>query len=99
MFAADIVIIFIVFIGVSYILFGKKKDVKEDSKILDAIMNIIFVIIIAFIFLPWLPGLLFYVFGIWFFSITCYSILNNFYTPLVNLMLISLLYKIKGLCA
>ncbi len=25
MFAADIVIIFIVFIGVSYILFGKKK--------------------------------------------------------------------------
>ncbi len=22
---------------------------------------------------------------IWFFSITCYSILNNFYTPLVNL--------------
>ncbi len=36
---------------------------------------------------------------IWFFSIACYPVLNNFYTPLVNLMLISLLYKIKGLCA
>lgn len=27
MFVADIVIMFVVFIGVSYILFGKKKDV------------------------------------------------------------------------
>ncbi len=92
----DVVIIFAVFIGVCYIFFGKKKNVKEDSKILDAIMNIIFVIIIACIFFPWLPGLLFY---FWFFSIACYSILSNFYTPLINLMLISLLYKIKGLCA
>ncbi|RKV47862.1 hypothetical protein [Helicobacter pylori] len=56
-------IIFIVFIGVSYILFGKEKNVKKDSKILDAIMNIIFVIIVACIFFPWLPMLLFYVFG------------------------------------
>ncbi|PUD53872.1 hypothetical protein [Helicobacter pylori] len=63
MFAADIVIIFIIFFGVSFILFGKEKNVKKDSKILDAIMNIIFVIIIAFIFLPWLPMLLFYIFG------------------------------------
>ncbi|WRB43396.1 hypothetical protein KVM34_01055 [Helicobacter pylori] len=65
MFAADVVIIFAVFIGVSYILFGKKKNVKKDSKILDAIMNIIFVIIVACIFFPWLPGLLLYlVFGL-----------------------------------
>ncbi|WQS67462.1 hypothetical protein KVD11_00855 [Helicobacter pylori] len=63
MFATDVVIIFIVLIGVSYILFRNKKNVKEDSKILDAIMNIIFVIIVACIFFPWLPGLLFYMFG------------------------------------
>ncbi|GAA8501723.1 hypothetical protein HpNP99_02620 [Helicobacter pylori] len=63
MFAADIVIIFIVFIGVSYILFGKEKNVKKGSKILDAMMNIIFVIIVACIFFPWLPGLLFCIFG------------------------------------
>ncbi|MGL2700257.1 hypothetical protein ACQJ8E_00260 [Helicobacter pylori] len=37
--------------------------VKKDSKILDAIMNIIFVIIVVCILFPWLPGLLFYVFG------------------------------------
>ncbi len=78
MFVSDIVIIFVVFIGVSYILFGKKKNVKKDSKILDAIMNIIFVIIVVCILFPWLPGLLFY--DIWFFSIACYSILSNFYT-------------------
>ncbi|MGL2578762.1 hypothetical protein ACQJ6A_06645 [Helicobacter pylori] len=63
MFASDVVIIFIIFFGVSFILFGKEKNVKKDSKILDAIMNIIFVIIVAFIFLPWLPGLLFHIFG------------------------------------
>ncbi|WP_254697026.1 hypothetical protein [Helicobacter pylori] len=63
MFATDIVIIFVVFIGVSYILFGKKKGVKEDSKFYKTIMNIIFVIIVACIFFPWLPMLLFYVFG------------------------------------
>ncbi|WP_243875813.1 hypothetical protein [Helicobacter pylori] len=62
MFVADIAIIFVVFIGVCYILFGKQKNVKKDSKILDAIMNIIFVIIVACIFFPWLPGLLFYIF-------------------------------------
>ncbi len=32
MFASDVVIIFIVLIGVCYILFGKKKNIKEDSK-------------------------------------------------------------------
>ncbi|WP_332245947.1 hypothetical protein [Helicobacter pylori] len=63
MFASDVVIIFIIFFGVSFILFGKEKNVKKDSKILDAIMNIIFVIIIACIFFPWLPGLLLYIFG------------------------------------
>ncbi|MGL2569873.1 hypothetical protein ACQJ5N_05780 [Helicobacter pylori] len=60
MFASDVVIIFIIFFGVSFILFGKKKNVKKDSKILDAMMNIIFVIIVACIFFPWLLGLLFY---------------------------------------
>ncbi|GAA7473623.1 hypothetical protein ckin120_02470 [Helicobacter pylori] len=75
MFASDVVIIFIIFFGVSFILFGKEKNVKKDSKILDAIMNIIFVIIVVCILFPWLPGLLFF----WFFSIACYSILNNFY--------------------
>ncbi|MDO7807289.1 hypothetical protein [Helicobacter pylori] len=50
--------ILIIFFGVSFILFGKEKNVKKDSKILDTIINIIFVIIIAFIFLPWLPMLL-----------------------------------------
>ncbi|MDO7811982.1 hypothetical protein Q6A65_04845 [Helicobacter pylori] len=63
MFASDVVIIFIIFFGVSFILFGKEKKDKKDSKILDAIMNIIFVIIVACIFFPWLPELLFYVFG------------------------------------
>ncbi|GAA8663097.1 hypothetical protein HpDR79_02680 [Helicobacter pylori] len=76
MFASDVVIILIIFFGVSFILFGKEKNVKKDSKILDAIMNIIFVIIVVCILFPWLPGLLFY---IWFFSIACYSILSNFY--------------------
>ncbi|MGN8522415.1 hypothetical protein ACR9M2_04875 [Helicobacter pylori] len=65
MFAADVVIIFIVFIGVSFILFGKKKDVKKDSKILDfildIIMNIIIYIVVIAIFFPWVLGLLFYV--------------------------------------
>ncbi|GAA7609994.1 hypothetical protein HpMMM21_06270 [Helicobacter pylori] len=64
MFVADIAIIFVVFIGVCYILFGKQKNVKKDSKILDTMMNIIFVIIVACIFFPWLPGLLFYIFGL-----------------------------------
>ncbi|MFP6219186.1 hypothetical protein ACLGC2_03935 [Helicobacter pylori] len=63
MFASDVIIIFIIFFGVSFILFGKEKNVKKGSKILDAIMNIIFVIIVACIFFPWLPGLLFYIFG------------------------------------
>ncbi|MFB1292516.1 hypothetical protein ACEWYB_00605 [Helicobacter pylori] len=63
MFVADIAIIFVVFIGVVLFFFGKEKNVKKDSKILDAIMNIIFVIIVACIFFPWLPGLLFYIFG------------------------------------
>lgn len=55
-------------------------------------MNIIFVIIVVCILFPWLPGLLFY---IWFFSIACYSILSNFYTPLINLILISLLLRLR----
>ncbi|RPF69506.1 hypothetical protein EGV97_04525, partial [Helicobacter pylori] len=54
MFASDVVIILIIFFGVSFILFGKEKKDKKGSKILDAIMNIIFVIIVACIFCPWL---------------------------------------------
>ncbi|MGN8426040.1 hypothetical protein ACR9LR_05295 [Helicobacter pylori] len=64
MFASDVITIFIIFFGVSFILFGKEKNVKKDSKILDAIMNIIFVIIVACILFPWLPGLLFFIFGL-----------------------------------
>ncbi|MGL2423379.1 hypothetical protein ACOWMV_04820 [Helicobacter pylori] len=64
MFASDVIIIFIIFFGVSFILFGKEKNVKKDSKILDAIMNIIFVIIVVCILFPWLPGLLFFIFGL-----------------------------------
>ncbi|GAA8624405.1 hypothetical protein KYTH78_01510 [Helicobacter pylori] len=60
MFAADIVIIFIVFIGVGYILFGKKKDVKEDSKFYKTMMNIIFTIVAVIILCPWMLMVLFY---------------------------------------
>ncbi|GAB0001936.1 hypothetical protein VN1220_08340 [Helicobacter pylori] len=60
MFAADIVIIFIVFIGVGYILFGKKKDVKEDSKFYKIMMNIIFTIVAVIILCPWMLMVLFY---------------------------------------
>ncbi|MFT2676753.1 hypothetical protein [Helicobacter pylori] len=60
MFAADVVIIFIVFIGVSYILFGKKKGVKEDSKFHKTMMNIIFTITAAIILCPWILMVLFY---------------------------------------
>ncbi|MFP6258308.1 hypothetical protein ACLGDM_01965 [Helicobacter pylori] len=64
MFASDVVIIFIIFFGVSFILFGKEKNVKKDSKILDTVMNIIFVIIVVCILFPWLLGLLFFIFGL-----------------------------------
>ncbi|GAA9530908.1 hypothetical protein BTM474_04830 [Helicobacter pylori] len=60
MFATDVVIIFIVLIGVSYILFGKKKDVKEDSKFHKTMMNIIFTITAAIILCPWILMVLFY---------------------------------------
>ncbi|WP_231170457.1 hypothetical protein [Helicobacter pylori] len=60
MFVADVVIIFIVFIGVSYILFGKKKDVKEDSKFYKTMMDIIFTITAAIILCPWILMVLFY---------------------------------------
>ncbi|GAA7722888.1 hypothetical protein [Helicobacter pylori] len=60
MFAADIVIIFIVFIGVSYVLFGKKKDVKEDSRFYKTMMNIIFTIVAVIILCPWILMVLFY---------------------------------------
>ncbi|MGT0076222.1 hypothetical protein V5H54_00265 [Helicobacter pylori] len=60
MFAADVVIIFIVFIGVSYILFGKKKDIKEDSKFYKTMMNVIFTITAVIILCPWILMVLFY---------------------------------------
>nr|WP_240649807.1 hypothetical protein [Helicobacter pylori] len=50
--------------GVVLFFFGKEKNVKKGSKILDAIMNIIFVIIVVCILFPWLPGLLFFIFGL-----------------------------------
>ncbi|GAA9868833.1 hypothetical protein VN0644_11330 [Helicobacter pylori] len=56
----DVVIIFIVFIGVSYILFGKKKGVKEDSKFYKTMMNIIFTIVAVIILCPWILMVLFY---------------------------------------
>ncbi|MFP6081219.1 hypothetical protein ACLF84_01380 [Helicobacter pylori] len=70
MFSAAGVTIFIIFCfvvllffgGVVLFFFGKEKT------ILDAMMNIIFVIIVACIFCPWLlgwlPGLLFFIFGL-----------------------------------
>ncbi|MFP6281902.1 hypothetical protein ACLGEC_03755 [Helicobacter pylori] len=60
MFVADVVIIFAVFIGVSYILFGKKKNVKEDSKFHKTIMNIIFTIVAVIVLCPWILMVLFY---------------------------------------
>ncbi|GAA8612870.1 hypothetical protein HpDR69_04680 [Helicobacter pylori] len=60
MFAADIKIIFIVFIGVSYILFGKEKDIKEDSKFHKTIMNIVFTIAVVIVLCPWILMVLFY---------------------------------------
>ncbi|MGN8366801.1 hypothetical protein ACR9J1_00275 [Helicobacter pylori] len=62
MFASDVVIILIIFFGVSFILFGKENNVKKDSKILDIIMNIIIFITVIVIFFPWVFMLLFYVF-------------------------------------
>ncbi|EQL70216.1 hypothetical protein N407_04585 [Helicobacter pylori FD662] len=61
MFATDIVIIFIVFIGVSYILFGKKKNVKEDPKFHKTIMNIIFTIATVIVLCPWVMMILFWI--------------------------------------
>ncbi|WP_237392886.1 hypothetical protein [Helicobacter pylori] len=66
MFSAAGVTIFIIFCfvvlsffgGVVLFFFGKEKT------ILDAIMNIIFVIIVVCILFPWLPGLLFFIFGL-----------------------------------
>lgn len=52
MFAADVVIIFIVLIGVCYILFGKKKNIKEDSKFHKTIMNIVFTIAVVIVLCP-----------------------------------------------
>ncbi|GAA7981575.1 hypothetical protein HpCS12_12640 [Helicobacter pylori] len=60
MFATDVVIIFIVLIGVSYIFFGKKKDVKEDPKFYKTIMNIIFAIVVVIVLCPWILMVLFY---------------------------------------
>ncbi len=67
MFASDVITIFIIFFGVSFILLGKEKNVKKGSKILDfildIIMNIIIYIVVIAIFFPWVLALLFYVFG------------------------------------
>ncbi|PUD86212.1 hypothetical protein C2R46_07705 [Helicobacter pylori] len=60
MFVADIAIIFVVFIGVSFILFGKQKDIKEDSKFHKTIMNIVFTIAVVIVLCPWILMVLFY---------------------------------------
>ncbi|MFP6272448.1 hypothetical protein ACLGDS_00265 [Helicobacter pylori] len=60
MFAADVVIIFVVLIGVCYILFGKKKDIKEDSKFYKTIMNMVFTIAVIIVLCPWILMVLFY---------------------------------------
>ncbi len=77
MFASDVVIIFIIFFGVSFILFGKEKDVKEDSKFYKTIMNIIIYHCCCNRFVSLdtdgivLPHNVFIT--------ACYPILNNFY--------------------
>ncbi|GAA9268704.1 hypothetical protein TH0238_00520 [Helicobacter pylori] len=60
MFATDVVIILIVLIGVSYVFFGKKKDIKEDPKFHKTIMNIIFAIVVVIVLCPWILMVLFY---------------------------------------
>ena len=54
MFASDVVIILIIFFGVSFILFGKEKNVKEDSKFQKAVVKIIGIIIVVTICCPWI---------------------------------------------
>ncbi len=61
MFATDVVIISIVFIGVSYIFFGKKKNVKEDSKLEKGIIKIINIMIAIAIVCPWIYAILFFI--------------------------------------
>ncbi|GAA8405791.1 hypothetical protein ACQJ9Z_02110 [Helicobacter pylori] len=60
MFASDVIIIFIIFFGVSFILFGKEKNVKEDSKFYKTIMNIVFAITVIIVLCPWILMVLFY---------------------------------------
>ncbi len=60
MFATDVVIIFIVLIGVCYILFGKKKNIKGDSKFYKTMMNVIFTIAVVIVLCPWILMVLFY---------------------------------------
>ncbi len=60
MFASDVITIFIIFFGVSFILFGKEKDVKEDSKFHKTITNIIFTIAVVIVLCPWILMVLFY---------------------------------------
>ncbi|MCQ2922256.1 hypothetical protein JT092_06825 [Helicobacter pylori] len=43
-----------------FILFGKKKDVKEDSKFHKTIMNIVFTIAVVIVLCPWILMVLFY---------------------------------------
>ncbi len=78
MFASDVVIILIIFFGVSFILFGKEKNVKQGFK--NSRCNYEYYIrnycCMYSLSLVTRVIILFY---IWFFSIACYSILNNFY--------------------
>ncbi len=60
MFATDVVIIFIVLIGVCYILYWKEKEYKEDLKFYKTIMNIVFTIAVVIVLCPWMLMVLFY---------------------------------------
>ncbi len=60
-------------------------------------MNIIFTIAVVIVLCPWILMVLFC--PIMYLLLHVIPILNNFYTLLINLILISLLCKIKGLCA
>lgn len=77
MFASDVVIILIIFFGVSFILFGKEKKDKQGFK--NSRCNYEYNIrnYCCMYSLSLVTRVI--ILYIWSFSITCYSILNNFY--------------------
>ncbi len=75
MFASDVIIIFIIFFGVSFILFGKQKDIKRRFK--NPRYNYEYNIrnYCCMYFLSLVTNAV--ILCIWFFSIACYSILKT----------------------